>query len=69
MNKNEFNKKIKSAFEENGLSHLIDDQKAEKFMKLSDLLIEKQQGSVPFWKKILASITELQKKKAEKEQK
>ena len=40
MNENKFNEKIKSAFEENGLSHLIDDQKAEKFMKLSDLLIE-----------------------------
>ena len=42
---------------------------AELLEILSDLLIEKQQGSVPFWKKILASITELQKKKAEKEQK
>lgn len=42
---------------------------AELLEILSDLLIEKPQGSVPFWKKILASITELQKKKAEKEQK
>ena len=40
MTENNYKIKIKKAFADNGLSHLINDEKAEKFELLSNLLIE-----------------------------